>query len=202
MDGEELATPSSSATPSHVGKITSKEKRKRTPEQKKEYNRNLRQNRVQRLKSAEKAVPVLSAGIRVAEEQNTALTATIQERELRADLLARRLEDEKRECAAAKEAQRAAEQAAREHQSALLLSVSCPERRVGCRLGSDFRIRQRGRSAPSRPHHRKRFCYIRRSALFAGSWCGQGLSEPGGRSDSRAASSRHAFLLALALVPR
>ena len=122
MDGEELATPSSSATPSHVGKITSKEKRKRTPEQKKEYNRNLRQTRVQQLKSAEKAVPVLSAGIRVAEEQNSALTATVQEKDLRADLLARRLEDKKRECAAAKEAQRAAEQAAREHQAALLLS--------------------------------------------------------------------------------
>ena len=96
--------------------------RNRTAEQKKEYNRRLRLNKAKRLKSAEKAVPVLSAGVIVAEEQNTALTATIQERELRADLLARRLEDKKGECAAAKEAQRAAEQAAREHQSALLLS--------------------------------------------------------------------------------
>ena len=56
------------------------------------------------------------------EEQNTALTATLQERELRVELLAQHLEDKKGECAAAKEAQRAAEQAARDNQSALLLS--------------------------------------------------------------------------------
>ena len=57
MDGEELATPSRSATPSHVGTVTRKEKRKRTAEQKKEYNYRQHQNKEKRLKTAEKAVP-------------------------------------------------------------------------------------------------------------------------------------------------
>ena len=121
---EELATPSRSATPSHVDTGTRKEKRKRTAEQKKEFNRRQRQNKEKRLKTDEKAVPALSAGVRVAdsEDQNTALTATLQERELRVELLAQHLEDKKGECATAKEAQRVAEQAARDCQSALLLS--------------------------------------------------------------------------------
>ena len=50
------------------------------------------------------------------------MTATLQERELRVELLAQHLEDKKGDCAAAKEAQRAAEQAAQDNQSALLLS--------------------------------------------------------------------------------
>ena len=50
------------------------------------------------------------------------MTETLQERELRAQLLAQHLEDKKEACAAAKEAQRVAEQAARDYQSALLLS--------------------------------------------------------------------------------
>ena len=53
MDGEELATPSRSATPSHVGTVTRKEKRDKTAEQKKEFNRRQRQNKEKRLKIAE-----------------------------------------------------------------------------------------------------------------------------------------------------
>ena len=122
MDEDELATPSRSATPSHVDIATRKKKREKTAEEKKQYNYNRRQNKEKRLKTAEKAVPELSAGVRVAEERNTALTKTLQERELRVGLLAQHLEDKKGECAAATEAQRVAEQAARDYQSALLLS--------------------------------------------------------------------------------
>ena len=122
MDGEELATPARSATPSHVDTLTRKKKREKTAEQKKQQNYSQRRNKEKRLKTAEKAVPELLAGVRVAEEQNTALTETLQERELRAQLLAQHLADKKEACAAAKEAQRVAEQAARDYQSALLLS--------------------------------------------------------------------------------
>ena len=121
MDGEELVTPSHSATPSHVDTVTRKEKREKTAEQKKEYNYCQRQNRQKRLKTAETAVPVLSAGVKVAEDQNTALNAALQERELRIELLAQHLEDKKKECAAAKKSQREAEQAVRDTESALLL---------------------------------------------------------------------------------
>ena len=106
MDGEELATPSRSAVPSHVDTVTRKEKRKKTVDQKKEHNYRQRQNIQKRLKTAETAVPALSAGVKVAEEQNTALNAALQERELRIELLAQHLEDKKEECAAAKKAQR------------------------------------------------------------------------------------------------
>ena len=54
--------------------------------------------------------------------ENTALNAALEERELRIDLLAQHLEDKKGECAAAKKAQREAEQAERDTESALLLS--------------------------------------------------------------------------------
>ena len=122
MDGEELATPSRSATPSHVDTVTRKEKRKKTADQKKEHNYRQRQNIRKRMKTAETAVPALSAGVKVAEEQNTALNAALQERDLRIELLALHLEDKKEECAAAKKAQREAEQAVRDTESALLLS--------------------------------------------------------------------------------
>ena len=122
MDEEELATPSHSATPSHVDTATRKKKREKTAEEKKRFNYTRRQNKDKRLKTAEKAVPELLAGVRAAEEQKTALTETLQERELRAQLLAQHLEDKKAACADAKEAQRVAEQAARDNQSALLLS--------------------------------------------------------------------------------
>ena len=81
MDGEELATPSRSDTPSHVETVTRKEKREWAAEEKKEHNFCQRQNKQKRLKTAEKAVPVLSAGVRVAEEQNTVLNAALQERD-------------------------------------------------------------------------------------------------------------------------
>ena len=122
MDGEELATHSRSATPSHVNIVTRKENRKKTAEQKKEYNYRQRQNKQKRLKTAETIVPALSAGVRVAEEQNTALKAALQQRELRIELLAQHLEVKKGECAPAKKAQREAEQAVRDTESALLLS--------------------------------------------------------------------------------
>jgi hypothetical protein len=120
MDGEELATPARSATPSHVD--TRKKKREKTAEQKKKQNCTQRQNKEKRLKTAEKAVPELLAGVRVAEEQKIALTETLLERELRAQSLAQHLADKKEACATAIEAQRVAEQAARDHQSALLRS--------------------------------------------------------------------------------
>ena len=120
MDGEELATPARSATPSHVD--TRKKKREKTAEQKKKQNFTQRQNKEKRLKTAEKAVPELLAGVRVAEEQKIALTETLQERELRAQALAQHLADKKEACDTAIEAQRVAEQAARDHQSALLRS--------------------------------------------------------------------------------
>ena len=122
MDGEELATPARSATPSHVDTLTRKKKREKTAEQKKKQNFTQRQNKEKRLKTAEKAVPELLAGVRVAEEQKIALTETLQERELRAQALAQHLADKKEACATAIEAQRVAEQAARDHQSALLRS--------------------------------------------------------------------------------
>ena len=122
MDGEELATPARSATPSHVDTLTRKKKREKTAEQKKQQNYTQRRNKEKRLKTAEKAVPELLAGVRVAEEQKIALTETLQERELRAQLLAQHLADKKEACATAIEAQRVAEQAARDHQSALLRS--------------------------------------------------------------------------------
>ena len=97
MDGEELASPSRSATPSHVDTVTRKEKRERTAEQKKEHNHRQRQNARKRLKTAENAVPALRAGVAFAEEQNTALNAALQERELRIELLVQHLEDKKGE---------------------------------------------------------------------------------------------------------
>ena len=99
----------------------SQEKRKKTAEQK-EFNYRQRQNRQKRLKTAETAVPVLSAGVRATEEQNTALNAALQEREYRIDLLTRRLEAKKGECAAAVKARRESEQAVRDTESALLVS--------------------------------------------------------------------------------
>ena len=122
MDGEELATPSRSATPSHVDSVTRREKRKRTAEEKKEHNFRQRQNKQKSLKTAETAVPVLSAVVKIAEEQNTALSAALQEWNFRFDLLTQRLEAEKGECAAAVKARREAEQAIRSTQSALLVS--------------------------------------------------------------------------------
>ena len=122
MDGEELAMPSSFATPSHVDTVTRKDKREKTAEQKKEHNYRQRQNRQKRLKTSETAVPALSAGVKVAGEQNTALNAALQERELRIELLMQHLEDKTGECAAAKKAQREAEQAVRDTESVLLLA--------------------------------------------------------------------------------
>ena len=122
MDGEELATPARSATPSHVD--TRKKKREKTAEQKKKQNFTQRQNKEKRLKTAEKAVPELLAGVRVAEEQKIALTETLQERELRAQALAQHLADKKEACATAIEAQRVAEhllpEATQEERTALL----------------------------------------------------------------------------------
>ena len=92
MDGAELVTPSHSATPSHVVTAPRKVKRKLTAEEKKGHNFRQRQNRQKRLKNAEAVVPVLSTGVKIAEEQNIALSAALQERELRIDLLTQRSE--------------------------------------------------------------------------------------------------------------
>ena len=63
MDGEELATPSRSATPSHVATAPCKVKRKPTADEKKEHNFRQRKNRQnRRMKTAKAAVPVLSTG--------------------------------------------------------------------------------------------------------------------------------------------
>ena len=122
MDEEELATPSRSATPSHVDTATHKKKRERTAEQKKQHNQKQRVNRGKRLKTAETVVPALSANVKVAEEQNTALNAALQEKELRIAVLEQHLEDKKKECAAAQKAQQEAEQAFRDAASALSFS--------------------------------------------------------------------------------
>ena len=92
MDGEELATPSSSATPSHAVGESCKVKRERTAVERKARNFSKRKNQKKRLKSAEKLVPALSVGVRTAEEQNIALSAALRERDLRIDLLTRRFE--------------------------------------------------------------------------------------------------------------
>ena len=52
-------------------------------------------------KTAERAIPALSAGVTFTEEQNRVLNAALQETELRIELLVQHLEDKKGECAAA-----------------------------------------------------------------------------------------------------
>ena len=69
-----------------------KVKRERTAKERKARNSNKRKNKQKRLKSAETLVPALSIGVRTAEEQNIALSAARRERDLRIDLLTRRLE--------------------------------------------------------------------------------------------------------------
>ena len=122
MDEEELATPSHPATPSHAVKAQRKVKRERTAEERKQRNFSKRKNIQKRLKNAETSVPALSIGVRTAEEQNIALSAALQERDLRIDLLTQRLEVTAGKCAAAEQAKREAEQAVRDTLSALFFS--------------------------------------------------------------------------------
>ena len=86
-----------------------------------------------RLNSAETLVPALSVGIRTAEEQNIALRAALRERDLRIDLLTRRLEVAAGERTVAKQEKSEAEQKVRDTETALLISdalVACSERRA------------------------------------------------------------------------
>ena len=70
MDEEELATPSRSATPSHVDTVTRKKKREKTAEEKKQYNYHRRQNKEKRLKTAETVIPALSARVECGLDRN------------------------------------------------------------------------------------------------------------------------------------
>ena len=115
MDGEELATPSSSATPSHAVGESCKVKRERTAQERKARNSSKRKNKQKRLKSAETLVPALSVGVRTAEEQNIAMSAALRERDLRIELLTRRLEVAAGERAVAKQ-----ERARRNRRSGIL----------------------------------------------------------------------------------
>ena len=122
MDGEELATPSSSASPSHAVGESCKVKRQRTAEERKARNSSKRKNKQKRLKSAETLVPALSMGVRTAEEQNIALSPALRERDLRIDLLTRLLEEAAGERAVAKQEKSEAEQKVRDTETALLIS--------------------------------------------------------------------------------
>ena len=106
MDGEELATPSSSATPSHAVGESRKVKRERTAVERKARNSSKRKNQKTRLKRAETLVPALSVGVGTAEEQNIALSASLREKDLRIDLLTMRLEVAAGERAVAKQEKR------------------------------------------------------------------------------------------------
>ena len=59
MDGEELATPSPSATPSHAVAESCKVKRERTAKEKRQRTFSKRRNKEKRLKRAETIVPAL-----------------------------------------------------------------------------------------------------------------------------------------------
>ena len=115
MDEEELATPSRSATPSYVDIVSRRRNGKR------------RQNRrsliIASAKTDRNALKLLRQpfppSVPALELQRSRI---LQERELRIELLAQHLEVKKGECAAAKQAQREAEQAARGTESVLLLS--------------------------------------------------------------------------------
>ena len=122
MDGEELATPSSSSTPSHAVGESCKAKRERTAAERKARNSSKRKSQKKRLKSAEQLVPALSIGVRTAEEQNIALSAALRERDLRIELLTRRLEVAAGQRDAAKQEKSEAEQKARDTETALLIS--------------------------------------------------------------------------------
>ena len=80
MNGEQLATPSPSATPLHVATPFRKVKCELSAEQKKHCNFS---NKQKRLEKAEALVPALSIDVKTTEERNRALSEALRERDLR-----------------------------------------------------------------------------------------------------------------------
>ena len=89
--------------------------------ERKARNFSKRKYQKKRLKSAETLVPALSVGVRTAEEQNIALSAALRERDLRIDLLTRRLEVAAEQRDVAKQEKSEAEQKVRDTETALLI---------------------------------------------------------------------------------
>ena len=112
-------------------------KRERTAKENEKRKFSKRQNKQKRLKSAETIVPVLSIGVRTAEEQNIALSAALRERDLRIDLLTMRLEKAAGLRAVAKPEKSEVEKTVRDTETALKISVALSLALKGDRVRQD-----------------------------------------------------------------